>query len=489
MILHIDMDAFFASVEQRDNPALKNKPVVVCGNSPRAVVSTASYEARQFGIHSAMPLFQARQRCSHLMVVPGNMEKYAKESKKIMAIISRFSPLVEPVSIDEAYADVTGCETLFGPPRTIAMKIKQAILTGLSLTCSIGIAPKKFLAKIASDMNKPDGITHISREQMPGILKDLPIEKISGVGTHAMKQLGILNIRTLGDVQRFDAQFLSRKLGKFGLRLCALSHGIDDTCVQTGALRKSISSETTLPSDISDFQAAREVLLARSRRVGRDLRKKNLVCSSVSIKIKFSDFTQTTKSRKIHDRICSGEAIFHHALSLFSQVSLKKKIRLIGVGVSHLQSADAPVQMELIQPPDHKTKKQWESVDRAVDSIFEKYGRDMVAPAVLRQLTAKPLAKGGKMSQTQCKKVLISGKVQGVFFRMETRKAAQKIGVTGYVKNRSDGSVEAVFQGTPDQVARMEKWCHTGAPASRVDQVVTEDLPSAPDFSTFEIRY
>jgi len=134
MILHIDMDAFFASVEQRDNPALKNKPVVVCGNSPRAVVSTASYEARQFGIHSAMPLFQARQRCSHLMVVPGNMEKYAEESQKIMAIISQFSPLVEPVSIDEAYADVTGCETLFGPPRTIAMKIKQAIFTGLSLS-------------------------------------------------------------------------------------------------------------------------------------------------------------------------------------------------------------------------------------------------------------------------------------------------------------------------------------------------------------------
>ncbi len=487
MILHIDMDAFFASVEQRDNPELRNKPVVICSDTQRAVVSTASYEARRFGIHSAMPLFQARQRCRHLVVVPVDMEKYARVSRQIMAVISGFSPLVEPVSIDEAYADVTGCKTLFGPPEAIAMQIKQKILTDLSLTCSIGIAPVKFLAKIASDMHKPDGLTHISKEQMPAVLKELPIEKIPGVGNRAMKQMGVLNIRTLGDVQRFDAQFLSRKLGKFGARLFQLSCGIDASRVQPRALRKSISSETTLAADISDFHEAKDILLAHSRRVGRDLRKKNLVCRSVSIKITFSDFTRITRSRKIDEPICSGEAIFHLALSLFEQVPLKKRIRLLGVGVSHLQSADAPVQMALIPPAGHRRKKQWETVDRAVDSIFEKFGRDMVAPAVLKPLTAKPLAKGGKMTQSM--KVLISGKVQGVFFRMETLKAAQKIGVTGYVRNRADRSVEAVFQGTPDQVAQMEKWCHTGAPASRVDRVVTEDMPSAPDFSAFEIRY
>ncbi|HKL00208.1 MAG TPA: DNA polymerase IV [Desulfotignum sp.] len=487
MILHIDMDAFFASVEQRDNPKLKNRPVVICGNSARAVVSTASYEARQFGIHSAMPLFQARQRCRHLVVVPVDMEKYVRVSRQVMAVISQFSPLMEPVSIDEAFADVTGCRTLFGPPEAIAMQIKQQILTDLSLTCSIGIAPVKFLAKIASDMHKPDGLTHIAREQMPAVLRDLPIEKVPGVGARAMKQMAVLNIRTLGDIQRFDAQFLSRKLGKFGTRLFQLSRGIDESRVQTPALRKSISSETTLAVDIADFSDAKEILLAHAGRVGRDLRKKDLVCRSVAIKVTFSDFTRITRSRKTDAPICSGEAIFHLAVSLFEQVPLKKKIRLLGVGVSHLQSADAPVQMMLIPPAGHRLTKQWESVDRAVDKIYEKFGRDMVTPAVLKPLTAKPLAKGGEMTQSM--KVLISGKVQGVFFRMETRKAAEKNGVTGYVRNRADGSVEAVFQGTPDQLAQMEKWCHTGAPASRVDRVVTEDMPSAPDFSTFEIRY
>jgi DNA polymerase IV len=489
MILHIDMDAFFAAVEQRDNPGLQNRPVVICGNSPRAVVSTASYEARQFGIHSAMPLFQARQCCDHLMVVPADMKKYTENSRRIMAIISQFTPLMEPVSIDEAYADIAGCETLFGPPSAIAMKIKQAILTDLSLTCSIGIAPVKFLAKIASDMNKPDGLTHISQEQMPQFIQDLPIRKIPGVGTRAMKQMAILNIHTLGDVQRFDAALLTHKFGKFGLRLFQLCRGIDDTRVQAQALRKSISGETTLAADIFDFQTAKEVLLTQARRVGRDLRKKGLVCRSVSIKIKFSDFTQTTRSRKTDEHICSSEAIFGIALSLFKQVVIQKKIRLLGVGVSHLQSKDAPVQMEFLQPAGHKIKRQWESVDRAVDSIFEKFGRDMVAPAVLQPAFTKPVGKGGSMTEKTCIKAVISGKVQGVFFRMETLKAAQKIRVSGYVRNLADGSVEAVFQGTPDQVAQMEKWCHKGAPASRVDQVSTEKIPVIPDCHSFEIRH
>ncbi|MCA1795856.1 MAG: acylphosphatase, partial [Desulfobacteraceae bacterium] len=231
-----------------------------------------------------------------------------------------------------------------------------------------------------------------------------------------------------------------------------------------------------------------------ARRVGRDLRKKGLVCCSVSIKIKFSDFTQITRTRKTNEPICSSEAIFGIALSLFKQVVLQKKIRLLGVGVSHLQSKDVPVQLEFLQPAGHKINKQWETVDRAVDSIFEKFGRDMVAPAVLQPACTKPLCaklheKGGSMTKTTCIKAVISGKVQGVFFRMETLKAAQKIGVSGTVRNLADGSVEAVFQGTPDQVAQMEKWCHKGAPASRVDQVSTEKIPVIPDCHSFEIRY
>ena len=489
MILHIDMDAFFAAVEQRDNPELRHRPIVVCGNSPRSVVSTASYEARQFGIHSAMPLFQARQRCPHLVVVPGNRKKYAAASRKIMDIISRFTPLMEPVSIDEAYADVTGCTTLFGPAPVIARKIKQTIVNDLALTCSIGIAPVKFLAKIASDMNKPDGLTHITREQMPDVIQNLPIQKIPGVGRQAMAQMTALNIQTLGDIQRFEIRVLTRKFGKFGHRLFQLSRGIDNDRIQTGTVRKSISSETTLETDISDADAARSVLLSLAVRVGRELRQKQLICHSVFIKIKFSDFSQITRTRKIQNRTCSTEAIFQQAWDLFQQVTIRRPIRLLGVGVSHLQSRDVPVQLELIVLPEQDSVRQWESVDRAMDRIYEKFGRDMVTPAVLNPLKQHARMKGGPMTGKRTKKVIISGKVQGVFYRLETQKAALQAGVAGYVKNLANGSVEAVFQGPSEAVDQMVAWCHQGPPAARVDQVIDEVAPSQTDFKDFEVRY
>jgi|GEM_PF-93939 len=489
MILHIDMDAFFAAVEQRDNPALRHRPIVVCGDSPRAVVSTASYEARRFGIHSAMPLFQARQHCPHLKVVPGNRSKYAAASRKIMEIISRFTPLVEPVSIDEAYADVTGCTRLFGPPRDIARKIKETVFNDLSLTCSIGIAPVKFLAKIASDMNKPDGLTLITREQMPGMIQALPIHKVPGVGKTAMARMTELNIQTLGDIKRFDLSLLTRKFGKFGHRLFDLSRGMDDDPIQTGTARKSLSSETTLERDISDAGAAQKILLSLAGRVGRELRKKQLTSESVFIKIKFSDFTQITRTRKSQHRICSTEAIFHQARDLFRQVTIRQPIRLLGVGVSHLHDRNEPVQLELVSLPGQESGKQWESVDRAMDRIHEKFGRDMVTPAVLNLLTTRSPEKGGNMPDTVIKKVTISGKVQGVFYRLETQKAAQKAGVNGYVKNLADGSVEAVFQGPAEAVDRMVAWCRQGPPAARVDQVIEGTPPAQTGFNGFEIRY
>ncbi|MEX1300910.1 MAG: DNA polymerase IV [Desulfotignum sp.] len=489
MILHIDMDAFFAAVEQRDNPELRYRPIVVCGNSPRAVVSTASYEARQFGIHSAMPLFQARQRCPHLVVVTGNREKYAAASRKIMDIISRFTPLMEPVSIDEAYADVTGCTALFGPAPVIAQKIKQTIVTDLALTCSIGIAPVKFLAKIASDMNKPDGLTHITREQMPEMIQNLPIQKIPGVGKQAMAQMTALNIRTLGDIRRFDITVLTRKFGKFGYRLLQLSRGIDNDPIQTETVRKSISGETTLDTDISDAAAARNILLSQAGRVGRELRHKQLTCHNVFIKIKFSDFSQITRTRKLQRRTCSTEAIFHQAWDLFQQVSIRRPIRLLGVGVSHLQSRDVPVQLDLIALPEQDSVRQWESVDRAMDRIYEKFGRDMVTPAVLNPSKKHARMKGGSMTGKRTKKVIISGKVQGVYYRLETQKAARQAGVAGYVKNLANGSVEAVFQGNQEAVDQMVAWCHQGPPAARVDQVVVDTPPSDTAFTGFEVRY
>jgi DNA polymerase-4 len=376
------MDAFFAAVEQRDNPELKNKPVIVSGHSKRSVVATASYEARKFGIHSAMPLFMAEQRCDHLIVVPGNMEKYQTNSKKIMEIISHFSPLMEQVSIDEAYVDIKGCERLFGSPEEIARAIKKTIYTELSLTCSVGIAPIKFLAKIASDMNKPDGITHIKEHQVQNFIFTLPIGKVSGIGKSAIKKMDIMQIKTLGDVGKYHLSILTQKFGKLGQRLLALSKGIDSSRVQTHYIRKSISSETTLSKDIFNFEAIKQVLLDRSQSVGRQLRKENLVCENVFIKLKFADFSQLTRSKKLDAPVCSSIAIFHEALGLYKKILLKKKIRLVGVGVSALKNKNTPVQMQLIPDPD-RPKEQWESVDTAVDSISEKFGKDIIKKASL----------------------------------------------------------------------------------------------------------
>lgn len=382
MILHIDMDAFFAAIEQRDNPDLKNKPVIISGNSKRSVVATASYEARKFGIGSAMPVFKAKQLCDHLEIVPGNRKKYQTESKKIMKIISCFSPLLEQVSIDEAYLDITGCERLFGSFKDIALSIKKEIHNQLSLTCSIGMSPIKFLSKIASDMNKPDGLTIIEQSRVRAFIFSLPIQKVPGIGKNSMKSMQLLQIKTLGDIKKYSLPVLTQKFGKMGKRLLELSNGIDKSRVETNYIRKSISSETTLLKDITDFQTIRKIILERSQIVGKTLRKKELVCKNVFIKLKFSDFSQITRSRKLNSLICSSSAIFNEALFLYKKVKLKKKIRLIGVGVTALKDKNTPVQMLLIQDPDNHNK-QWESVDFAVDSISEKFGMDIINKASL----------------------------------------------------------------------------------------------------------
>ncbi|MCP4670959.1 MAG: DNA polymerase IV [Desulfobacula sp.] len=382
MILHIDMDAFFASVEQRDNPSLKNKPVIISGNSKRSVVATASYEARKFGIGSAMPVFKAKQLCDHLEIVPGNQKKYQTESKKIMEIISHFSPLLEQVSIDEAYLDIKGCERLFGSFKEIALSIKKEIFVQLGLTCSIGISPIKFLSKIASDMNKPDGLTIIEQFEVKKIIFSLPIQKIPGVGKNSMKNMQLLQIKTLGDIPKYSLPLLTQKFGKMGQRLLELSKGIDKSRVETNYIRKSISSETTLLEDIIDSKKVKNIILDRSQIVGKTLRKKDFVCENVFIKLKFSDFSQITRSRKLDSPICSSSAIFNEAMFLYEKIKLKKKIRLIGVGVTALKDKNLPVQMLLIQDR-AKNKKQWESVDFAVDSISEKFGTSIINKASL----------------------------------------------------------------------------------------------------------
>lgn len=383
MILHLDMDAFFASIEQRDNPHLKGKPVIVSGNSKRSVVSTASYEARKFGIRSAMPLFQAKQRCPQVIVLPGSRHKYAADSRRIMAILKEFSPLVEPVSIDEAFMDIRGCQSLFGPPDQMARRIKEKITAELALTCSIGIAPVRFLAKVASDMDKPDGLTIILPSEMDTVIARLPIQKVPGVGNQAMKQMAALQITTLGDLRRLDPGLLDRKFGKMGRRLSELAWGKDRDTVETESTRKSISSETTLAEDISDIQEIKRILLAHSQRVGRDLRAKQWCCRHVSIKVKFYDFSQITRGKKTATWISSSQAIFTEASQLLDRLTIKKKIRLLGVGVSEFRDQGAPVQMSLLPDLQETRETQWKNVDLAVDSIWNKFGASLVQKASL----------------------------------------------------------------------------------------------------------
>jgi DNA polymerase-4 len=383
MILHIDMDAFYASVEQVDDPRLKNKCVIVGGTSNRGVVSAASYEARQFGIHSAMPIYQAKQKCPHAIFVPPRMGRYKEVSKKIMDILRNFSPLVEPVSIDEAYLDVTGCQRLFGGPREIAWEIKRKIRETVALTCSVGVAPNKFLAKIASDMEKPDGLTVILPEQVAAFIDSLPIKRVPGVGKKMFRQLELLGIRTLGDVQQLPEKSLIKHLGKFGKRLRALSSGSDDSPVTPHAPHKSISSERTLASDTRDARLLKRYLLSQSGEVARQLRQVGLRAKTITVKIKDEDFKTATRRITIAVPTQSSETIYKHAARLLDDYKTSKKIRLIGVGTSGFSTVTASVQLGLFDA-NEETVDDWEKIDMTLDSIRKKFGRDVVGRATLK---------------------------------------------------------------------------------------------------------
>jgi DNA polymerase-4 len=383
MILHIDMDAFYASVEQLDDPRLKNKCVIVGGTSNRGVVSAASYEARQFGVHSAMPIYQAKQKCPHGIFVPPRMGRYKEVSKKVMALLKDFSPLVEPVSIDEAYMDITGCQRLFGEPQEIAREIKRKIKETVNLTCSVGVAPNKFLAKIASDMEKPDGLTLILPDKVPEFIDSLPVKKVPGVGKKMFRQLELLGIRTLGDVQRLPEKSLLKHLGKFGKRLRTLSSGSDHSPVTPQAPHKSISSERTLAADTRDVKLLKRYLLSQSGEVSKQLRKTGVRAKTITIKIKDEDFKTVTRRTTIAIPTQSSKTIYKHAAQLMDDYKITQKIRLIGVGTSGFSSVTASVQMGLFDTH-AETRDDWEKIDKALDSISKKFGKDLVGRATLK---------------------------------------------------------------------------------------------------------
>jgi DNA polymerase-4 len=377
------MDAFFASVEQLDHPELKGKCVIVGGTSGRGVVAAASYEARKFGVHSAMPMFQARQKCPHGVFIKPRHKRYSEISSVIMSALESFSSLVEQISIDEAFVDISGCGSLFGSPLEVGKKIKEKIDDTVHLTCSVGIAPLKFLAKIASDLEKPDGLTLIGTDRVESFIKDLPIRKIPGVGPNTEGQLARLGIKKLGDVRRYTEKQIIDRLGKYGVRLYELASGIDRSAVDPEHEVKSISSEETLFTDSSDKHLLKKHLLKHAEDVGRELRSQELKAGTVVLKIKFSDFTQKTRQTQMEGRTNAAEIIYQTAVKLLDDFPLSKQVRLIGVGASDFSSTGKPVQMSLFDRP-KITAAKWEKLDRAVDAISEKFGHDAIIKATLK---------------------------------------------------------------------------------------------------------
>jgi len=382
MILHIDMDAFYASVEQLDNPGLKGKCVIVGGQSNRSVVSAASYEARKYGVRSAMPIFMAKRKCPEGVFVPPRIQRYKEVSKKIMKLLCDYSPLVEPVSIDEAYIDITGGERLFGSPEQVGIHIKEKIKKKVNLTCSVGIAPNKFLAKIASDMDKPDGLFIIKPDEAHEFIKFLPINKVPGIGKKTGSLLENLGITTLGDVKKYQKKMLLNRLGKSGKRLIELSACIDNSPVTPFTQRKSVSTEHTLSEDTKDPAILKKFLLKHSEDVGRELRRLNVKAKTITLKLKHADFKQITRSTTIDNPTQSSETIYSTACRLLLKYRLKTKIRLIGVGASSFVPSAMPFQMELFERKEKKGTN-WEKVERAIDTIIEKFGKDAVRRATL----------------------------------------------------------------------------------------------------------
>ena len=382
MIIHIDMDAFFAAVEQLDNPGLKGRCVIIGSPSGRGVVATASYEARRFGVHSAMPMFMAREKCPQGVIVRPRKRRYRELSVIIMDLLKEFTPLVEPVSIDEAYLDISGCRRLFGSPEETARRIKAKVLETVNLTCSVGIAPCKFLAKIASDMDKPDGLTIIRPEEAPAFVKTLPIGKVPGVGKKTLPHLKKIGIRSLGDVNNYSDEMLQKKFGKLGQHLRDLSLCRDNSRVTPFSRAKSVSSETTLAVDTADKKELQLHILRHSEDIGRQLRKLKVRAKTITLKVKHADFRQFTRSLTLAAPTHSSETIYKTAERLLAAYPLTTRIRLIGVGASGLGKKKGAVQMDLFKKRE-SSDYNWEKVDKAVDSIWKKFGNNTVKKASL----------------------------------------------------------------------------------------------------------
>lgn len=379
-IIHVDLDAFFASVEEILDPSLRGKAIIVGGDpAQRGVVSSASYPARACGVHSAMPMAQALRLCPHAVVITPRHDEYGRRSRAVMAILREFTPAVEPLSIDEAFVDVTGCERLWGPPLDVARLIQRRILGEQGLPCSLGIATTKLVAKIACDTGKPRGLVLVPAGGEAAFLAPLPIERIWGVGRVTAERLRSLGIETIGDLAAWSEEDLVRAFGDAGHHLFRSARGIDQSRVETGRERRSISQERTFGRDEGDRRVLERTLLAMSENVAARLRAEGLVAETVRLKLRTPAFVTHTRQESLAQPTDQGQVIHAAALRLLhANWRQGQQLRLLGVGVSGLLDHSG-YQLSLFDQGDQRRTR----LNRALDAIRERYGRHAITRASL----------------------------------------------------------------------------------------------------------
>jgi DNA polymerase-4 len=376
-IIHLDMDAFYASVEQRDQPELKGRPVIVGGHPTRGVVLAASYEVRPFGVRSAMPMSQAVRQAPHAIVVPPRPAAYAEASAQVFSFFEEVTPLVEGLSLDEAFLDVTGSQSLFGTPAAIALRLRERIARELRLPASAGIAEVKFVAKIASDLAKPNGQREVPPGTTAAFLAPLPVARLWGVGPKAEAELKAHGLHTLGDLAARSPEWLSSRLGSGGRHLWELSQGLDDRAVVPDREAKSIGSEDTFDRDIHEAPALEPHLHAQALRVAYRLRKAGLKARVVQLKLKLNDFTLLTRRLTLEVPTADGQEMYRRVLELLRRTPLERPVRLTGVSGQELVGERA--QLEMFAPTPSKAEK----LNSVLDRITGKFGKGAVVTADL----------------------------------------------------------------------------------------------------------
>ncbi len=374
-ILHVDMDAFFASVEQRDHPEWRGKPVLVGSPERRGVVAAASYEARAFGCRSAMPMVVALRKCPQAVVVSPRHGRYGDVSDHVFAILSTATPLVEPLSVDEAFLDVSGTERLFGPPRALGERLREQIRRELRLTASVGIAPNKFLAKIASDLCKPDGLLEVTPDRVDDVLLPLPVERLWGVGPKTAARLREAGLATVADVRSRAVDDLVARFGALGEHVHFLALGRDDRRVEPEAEAKSIGHEETFPYDLEEAEDVRAVLLGQCEAVGRRVRRAGRRARGVTVKIRYGDFETVTRAATLRAATDSTADLWAAAKDLFDRWAAAdfRPVRLIGVSASRFEAG--PHQLDLFEDPERERRRR---LDAALDDLHRRFGSDAI---------------------------------------------------------------------------------------------------------------